>query len=284
MNTELIQIRENQRNSWNSFSGGWEKWDDFTMRFLRQQGQAIIDELALKPTDKVLDIASGTGEPGLSIAAALSTSGSVIATDLSERMLQIAGAKAQARSLHNFRVEVADACNLPFADHTFDAISCRLGFMFFADMELAAREMLRVLKPGGILAATVWGEPSKNDWITSIIGTLKKYPLELPSPSPNGPGLFRCAAPGFLTSLFAALGATSGQEKDIEGIMSCESAGEYWEFMNDVVPPVVAALKTAEEDLRNNVKQEVFESFGQRINQAAPFSYSARLFTLRKPE
>ncbi len=284
MNTELIQIRENQRNSWNSFSGGWKKWDDFTMQFLQQQGQCMIDKLSLKPTDKVLDIASGTGEPGLTIAAIVNKGGSVIATDLSELMLQIAEVKAQAMSLNNFSVEVADACNLPFEDNTFDAISCRLGFMFFLDMQLAAREMMRVLKPGGKLAATVWAEPSKNDWITSIMRILENYPLEIPSPNPNGPGLFRCATPGFLTSLFAEQGATNGKEIEIEGIMSSKSPDEYWNFMNDVIPPVVAALKTAEEELRNRVKQDVFERFGQRISNSEHFSYSARLFTIRKPE
>lgn len=284
MNTAQIQIRENQRSSWNSFSGGWKKWDDFTMTFLQQQGQCIIDELSLKPTDKVLDIATGTGEPGLTIAAKVSKGGSVTATDLSEQMLHTAEVKAQAMLLNNFRTVEADACNLPFEDNTFDAISCRLGFMFFPDIQLAASEMMRVLKPGGVLAATVWAEPTKNDWITSIMQTLKRYQLELPSPNPNGPGLFRCATPGFLPSLFAELGAAGGKEKDIDGTMNCESPQEYWDFMSDVVPPVVAALRTAEEELRNSIKQDVFESFRKRINKSEHFNFSARLFTIRKPE
>ncbi|MBT30332.1 MAG: methyltransferase type 11 [Thalassobius sp.] len=283
MNTELIQIRETQRNSWNSFSDGWKRWDEFTMRFLRQQGQCIIDELSLKPTDNVLDIATGTGEPGLTIAATVNKGGSVTAIDLSEQMLHIAETKAQAMSLNNFSVKVADACNLPFEDNTFDAISCRLGFMFFPDMKLAAREMLRVLKPGGVLVTTVWAEPAKNNWITTIMGALKNY-LEMPVPKPQAPGLFRCSTPSFLTALFAEQDVTNGIEKDIEGVMNCASASEYWNFMNDVVPPIVAALKTTDQHIINNIKQDVFEAFEKRINTVGHYAYAAKLFTIRKPD
>ncbi|MTI40165.1 class I SAM-dependent methyltransferase [Fulvivirga lutimaris] len=283
MNTELIQIRDNQRNSWNSFSGGWNKWDDFTMRFLKEQGQCIIDELSLKPTDKVLDIASGTGEPGLTIAATIRNGGSVIATDLSEQMLEIAEVKASAMALDNFSVEVADACELPFEDNTFDAISCRLGFMFFPDMQLAAREMMRVLKPGGVLVTTVWAEPEKNAWITTIMGALKKH-LDLPAPEPQKPGLFRCAAGGFLTSLFSELGFSGATEKTIAGIMNCDSADEYWNFMNDVVPPVVSALKNTSQQIQNQIKQDVINVFEDKAAKAmAQTPYAARLFTVRKP-
>ncbi|UKM66142.1 class I SAM-dependent methyltransferase [Flavobacteriaceae bacterium GSB9] len=282
MNSNLIQIREHQKNSWNSFSEGWRKWDDFTMEFLDEQGQYMISELNLKPTDKVLDIASGTGEPGLTIAASVNQGGLVIATDLSENMLKMAEIKAQTTSLNNFKVQVADACNLPFEDNTFDAISCRLGFMFFPDMQLAAEEMLRVLKPGGKLVTTVWAEPVKNNWITSILGVLKNHSLELPIPDPKGPSLFRCATPGILKGIFEKLGATKFKETEINGTMNCKTAEDYWEFMNDVVPPVVAALRTADNNILLKVKQDVFKSYEQSMINCEPFNYSARLFAINK--
>jgi ubiquinone/menaquinone biosynthesis C-methylase UbiE len=283
MKSELIEIRENQRNSWNAFSPGWKKWDVFTMHFLEEQGNHIIEALDLQSSDHILDIASGTGEPGLTIAAHVLTNGLVTATDLSGEMLSIAKEKASQRAIGNFEVQVADACELPFEDATFDAVCCRLGFMFFPDMEMAAREMLRVLKPGGKIVTTVWAEPEKNFWITSIMGVLKKH-LEILAANPAGPGLFRCAKPGFLTGLFNEIGIEGGQEKEISGVMKCHSAQEYWEFMNDVVPPVVSSLKAAEVEVKQKVKNDVFKIFKEKITGPdCHFPYGARLFSVRKP-
>ena len=284
MKKELLDIRDQQRNSWDTFSPGWKKWDDFTMQFLGKQGESIIEALDLNPSAQVLDIASGTGEPGLTIAAQVLKGGTVTATDLSEKMLNIAALKAEALNISNFKTQVADACALPFKDNSFDAISCRLGFMFFPDITLAASEMLRVLKPGGILATTVWAEPAKNLWITTAIGALKKH-VDFPNPDPKGPGLFRCAAPNYLNSLFESLGVSGGLEKDINGILPCDSAEDYWDFLTDVVPPVVATLKKVSEADKALIKATVFELFEAQKNQEyTQMAFGSRLFTVRKPK
>ncbi len=69
MEPQLEQIREQQKETWNKFSPGWREWDDFTMEFLKPMGEEIIRLLRLKETDTVLDVAAGTGEPGLTIAS-----------------------------------------------------------------------------------------------------------------------------------------------------------------------------------------------------------------------
>ena len=68
METKKLEVREQQRESWNKFAPGWQKWDSFTMRFLKPLGDAMIESVDFKETDNVLDIATGTGEPGLTIA------------------------------------------------------------------------------------------------------------------------------------------------------------------------------------------------------------------------
>jgi ubiquinone/menaquinone biosynthesis C-methylase UbiE len=282
MKAQEIAIRESQKASWNSFSPGWEKWDDFTMRFLQSQGQQIVNHLDLESADKVLDIASGTGEPGLSIAASVQQ-GYVTAVDLSEGMTRIARDKAASDSLYNFSTQVADACELPFGDNTFDKISCRLGFMFFPDMHQAAREMNRVLKPGGKIVGTVWGSPEDNCWITTILGVIKKR-VELPTPPPGGPGLFRCAQPGLMSGLLHETGWNGAHESEIHGSMSCDSAEEYWQFMNDVVPPVVAACGNMDPDQRELLKKELEEILDKNASgMLQDLSCCARLFMAQKP-
>lgn len=164
MEQQLEQIREQQKESWNNFSSGWKKWDALTMDFLKPMGDEIIRLLHPKNDDVVLDVAAGTGEPGLTIASMLN-GGKVIITDLSDDMLEIARENATQRGIKNIETRACDVCELPFADNTFDAISCRFGFMFFPDMLLAAKEMVRVLKPGGRMATSVWNVPEKNFWL-----------------------------------------------------------------------------------------------------------------------
>ncbi|HUR67119.1 MAG TPA: class I SAM-dependent methyltransferase, partial [Chitinophagaceae bacterium] len=164
MEKQLEEIRDQQKASWNKFSPGWKKWDELTMDFLKPMGDEIIKSIQPNGKDKVLDIAAGTGEPGLTIAGMLD-GGSVMITDLAEDMLVVAKENAAIRGVTNVEFKAADVCELPFPDNSFDAISCRMGFMFFPDMQLAANEMLRVLKPGGRLATSVWDGPEKNIWI-----------------------------------------------------------------------------------------------------------------------
>jgi ubiquinone/menaquinone biosynthesis C-methylase UbiE len=86
MNQQLEEIREQQKQSWDKFSPGWKKWDELTMDFLKPMGDEIITSIKPSGNDAILDIASGTGEPGLTIAAMLN-GGKVTITDLSGDML-----------------------------------------------------------------------------------------------------------------------------------------------------------------------------------------------------
>jgi ubiquinone/menaquinone biosynthesis C-methylase UbiE len=260
-------ILQSQRQAWNRFSTGWEKWDDFTMRFLQPQGDAILGALDLPDGSRVLDIAAGTGDPGLTLASRRRAI-EVTALDASEGMLRIARDKAKALELTNFQTVVGDACALDFADQSFDAVSCRLGLMFFPDPQQAVREMARVLRPGGVLAATVWAAPSDNRWLTTFMGALGKR-VELPSPPPGGPGLFRCADPDALRALFDDAGLCVERTGLLQGYMRCASSEQYWAFMNDVVPPVVAALGDAPAELVASVKADVVEALGD-VSLAAP--------------
>jgi ubiquinone/menaquinone biosynthesis C-methylase UbiE len=256
MEAQLEQIREQQKATWNKFSPGWRKWDDFTMDFLKPMGDEIIRSLDLTDTDLVLDVASGTGEPGLTIASIVKN-GKVIITDLAEGMLDVARDNATKKGITNYETVACDVCQLPFNDQTFDAVSCRFGFMFFPDMLLAVKEMARVLKPGGKIAASVWGVPDKNFWITATLSTINKN-MDMPAPPPGSPGMFRCGSPGFLAGLFEQAGLHDVTEKEITGRVIYGSNDTYWNFMNDVVAPVVAAMSKADEAMKEKIKQEVF--------------------------
>ena len=274
MEAQLEQIREQQKESWNKFSPGWRKWDDFMMEFLKPMGDEIIRSLKLKDTDTVLDVAAGTGEPGLTIAAIVKN-GNVVITDLAEGMLEVARDHATKKGITNYKTVACDVCELPFKDETFDAVSCRFGFMFFPDMLMAAKEMARVLKPGGRLATAVWGTPDKNAWVTAIMSTINKN-MQLPAPLPGAPGMFRCGNPGFIADLFEQAGLKNISEKEITGTLNYGSNDNYWNLMNDVAAPVVGALSKADEAMKSKIKKEVFDLVAQKYpGESAALDYGA---------
>ncbi len=262
MEKQLEQIRDQQKESWNKFSPGWKKWDDLMMDFLKPMENEIIKLLNPKDGDFILDVASGTGEPGLDIAAMLKE-GKVIITDLSDKMLVIARENAVHRDIRNIETLVCDACELPFDDDTFDAISCRFGFMFFPDMLLAAKEMQRVLKPGGRVATAVWNVPEKNFWVTATMGTINRN-MELPPPPPGSPGMFRCATDGFMTDLFSKAGLKNVSQSEVAGKLNCRTADVYWNLMTEVGAPIVAALSQADDAMKEKIKKEVYRLLNEK--------------------
>ncbi|HDY68808.1 MAG TPA: methyltransferase domain-containing protein [Candidatus Scalindua sp.] len=272
MKTEFEQIRNAQKESWNKFSPGWRKWDKLTMDFLKPHGDEIIRLINPGGSDFVLDVAAGTGEPGLTIAPML-TEGKVIVTDLSDGMLRVASVKAAERGIKNLETMVADACELPFADNSFDAISCRFGFMFFPNMLLAVKEMTRVLKPGGRIATTVWGSPEKNYWVTCIMQNIGYY-IEMPSPPEGAPGMFRCAKPGFVSELFKQAGLKNTSEEELTAKLNCQNAEEYWDMMTDIAAPFVEALSNTDEETKEKIRVGVIDSVNEKYPGNTTFDTS----------
>ncbi|MVN78665.1 methyltransferase domain-containing protein [Hymenobacter sp. HMF4947] len=263
MEATLLQIRDQQRQTWDTFSPGWKKWDTWAMNFMRPMGNAIIESLHIQPAAEVLDVATGTGEPGLTIAR-LATQGHVVGLDLSEGMLATARENAAQQGITNYQAVAGDVCELPFADQRFDAISCRMGFMFFPDMQLAAQEMYRVLKPGGRLATSVWASPPQNPWISTMMGTIASQ-MALPTPAPLAPGMFRCAQPGLLAGLLRNAGFQHVEEKTVTGLLTFATPEEYWQNMLEVAAPVVAILSKADEATRAAIKAALFAALEQQV-------------------
>jgi ubiquinone/menaquinone biosynthesis C-methylase UbiE len=255
--SNLDQIRDQQRETWDKFSAGWKKWDAMVLGWIAPFGEAMIRNANLREDSQVLDIAAGTGEPGLS-AAALVPRGRVTLTDLAEHMLEAATAKAAQRGLRNVETRVCDAGALPFADASVDTVLCRFGFMFFPDVAAAAREFARVARPGARICTAVWGEPAKNPWATMIMGTIARH-VDMPAPPPDSPGLFRCAPAGYMRAVFAEAGFRDIAEEEVACDMVIDTPERYWEIMTDIAAPVVAGLAKADAAARERIRSEVLD-------------------------
>jgi SAM-dependent methyltransferase len=249
------EIREGQRAAWAGLSAGWEKWDSVIMDQLGPVGTAMIERLDIAEDQRHLDVAAGTGEPGLTVAR-LAPKGHVVLTDLAPEMLEIAARRARVQGITNVETRVCSADELPFADASFDSVSVRFGYMFLPDLARATAEFARVLRPGGRLCSSVWVKPEENPW-TSIAMRAIAAEAELPPPDPDGPNMFRCAAPGLVSALYGAAGLRDVEEWDVGVELVTRSATEYWEMISEHVSLAVAALKRVDGPARERIASTV---------------------------
>jgi SAM-dependent methyltransferase len=246
------EIRDGQRATWAGLSAGWEKWDSVIMDQLGPVSAAMIECLDIADDQQHLDVAAGTGEPGLSIAR-LSPEGRVVLTDLVAEMLDIAARRAAAQGIANIETKVCSADDLPFDDATFDSVSVRFGYMFFPDGAKSTAEFARVLKPGGRLCSSVWVKPEENPWTTIAMQAIATEAVLTP-PDPDGPDMFRCAAPGHVSALFEAAGMRDVAEWDVDVELVTQSPAQYWEMISEHVSLAVAALQQVDEPARERIR------------------------------
>jgi SAM-dependent methyltransferase len=130
----------------------------------------VAARLAARALTRVLEVAAGTGVVTRRLAATLPSSVVIVATDLSEPMLEQARTAAIARPVE---WRQADAMELPFADASFDAVVCQFGAMFFPDRAKAFGEARRVLVPGGVFMFSVWDKIEENEFADTVTAALR---------------------------------------------------------------------------------------------------------------
>ncbi len=212
-----------QRATWTEQATAWDRWADRTEKMAERFNQPLAEAAGAKPGDRVLDLASGVGEPGLTIHRAIQPSGHLILSDLVPEMLSGAARRFRGRGLDAGFV-VQDAQRLALADASVDLVTCRFGIMFFPEPRVALAEVFRVLVPGGRTAFLVWGALADNPMfevtraaIDAVLGR---------APPPFDP--FRHAAPRVLSPDFAAAGFRDYAEKDLTFERHVKAGEPFW--------------------------------------------------------
>ncbi|MGB8985454.1 MAG: class I SAM-dependent methyltransferase [Candidatus Sulfotelmatobacter sp.] len=226
--------------------------------------EALVEYAQPKPGMRVLDLASGTGEPAISIAMRVGPQGRVTALDLSADLLDIAKGRAQERGLENFSIQQADAQTLPFDDNTFDLATCRFGIMFFADAVRALRELHRVLMSEARACFLAWGPFDQPYW-RSTMGVVHRHVGGSLLP-PGGPDPFRFAQSGSLSAVLRSAGFRAVEEETRTLPWTWPGTPQdAWEQVQAVAVPFRPMLDRVPAGMRKQIDEEVLREIGRYV-------------------
>lgn len=244
------ELKEKERANWASVAAGWRRRDELLRKGSAPVTERMLDLAGLGPGQRVLDIASGTGEPAISAAQRVGPAGRVVGTDLVEEMLAHARDKAAAAGLDNIEFRCVDGEALEFEAGHFDAVTCRWGLMFMPEPGACLEGVHRVLKPGGRVVLACWAEPERTPFVSLPMRILGNY-MELPSPPPGAPGIFAFADPDRLRGVLEQSGfGDIGIEAMEIDVMEVDDGAAYWAALEDLAAPVMALVNTLEQDAR----------------------------------
>ncbi|HEX5059391.1 MAG TPA: methyltransferase domain-containing protein [Kofleriaceae bacterium] len=254
MNEQRMEFYSREREV-----SGWETWHDWHEMVMRPVADWLVRASGAAAGQKILDVACGTGIPGLLLAEAVGATGKVVGIDISPKMLTGMRNKAAARGLRNIETREVDALTFGGPDAVFDAVTCKDGFMFFPDIVAGVRELRRVVKPGGRYAFSAWAEPQANPAFATLFGPLAEA-LKLPPPAPDTPGPFRLAAPGALERVVRDAGFTDVTVERVAITWTFASVAQHWEIFSVMAGPLERAIATLPESELAQLKQKLAES------------------------
>jgi len=277
------QVIESQRQDWNRVAGGWEKWDRFFDEQMAFLNHRLIGDARLRAGLRVLDLGSGTGYPALLAAQTVDQSGSVVGIDLAKQMLEAAGRKAAMLKLSNVTFRTGDVTTLPFESASFDAVTTRFCLMFLPEIPKAVAEIARVLRPRTWMAAAVWSAPDKNPYLKIPIDIIKQF-IELPSPDPAAPGIFRLAKPGELAAMLQQAGFIDISEQEFLGDVRFAETGEYFSSLMDIAAPIQNLWAQLNPTQQTEARQRIMDTAGQYRNESGiALPIAVRMVAARKP-
>lgn len=243
----MSSVRERVHGMWSSVAPAWrDHADDVDARGAALAAR-MLELTAPGPGDRVLELACGPGGLGIAAARRVGPSGEVTLSDVSAEMLTIAGARAAEAGLANVRLRRIDFEAIDEPDGAFDVVLCREGLMFAIDPAQACAEAARVLRPGGRLAAAVWGPRARNPWLGALMDAVGTQ-LGETIPPPGVPGPFSLSADGLLAGLLAGAGFGDVAIDEVAVPLRAPSAEAWWTRGIAMGGPVARRLASLPDD------------------------------------
>ena len=231
--------KEYTRTSWNESAETYLA----AMRLFEPYGFDLLARIDPKVRETALDIATGPGEPAMSIARMVGADGRVVGIDLSEKMVEVATRLARQRRISNVEFRAMDAEQMDFPPDTFDLATSRFGFQIFTNPETVAKETLRVLKPRGRIGVAIWSTADRATALHAVVGAM----LEYAEPDESGylPTPYELGGPAEMTNLLERTGFHDAIETRRSHTMAFRDEDDY---INTLVKGTPIGHSIKEED------------------------------------
>jgi ubiquinone/menaquinone biosynthesis C-methylase UbiE len=244
-------------DEWRESAKYWTKHSATIRTMFAPLTSALIEHAGIRAGQLVLDVAGGPGEPSLTIAEIVGPTGSVTCTDAVPEMVEAARSEAERRGIRNIQFRQCTADSLPFPDDSFDVVVSRLGVMFFPDLSTAMRELLRVAKPGGVLAFAVWHKSELNPFCYVVTRVMDQH-VSPTVGDPDAPGAFRFAETGKLANVMKQSGVIDVEENIVKFDMAAPiSPLEFWTMRSQTSDTLRHKLERLPKDKQSQVAHEV---------------------------
>jgi SAM-dependent methyltransferase len=261
---ERAEERRVRLENWSAMAVGWEREREERERVAAPITGCLVQALAPRAGDVVLELAAGQGDVGFAVAPLLGKSGRLISSDFSTAMLEIARRRRDELGLTNVEFRELDAEDLDLEENSVDGVVCRWGYMMMANPAIALGETRRVLRDGGRLAFSVWASGDRNPWI-SVAGRILVAHGHMPPPEPGEPGMFVLANKKELRGLVEDAGFANVQLDDVPVHNDYRDVDEYVRRANEMGGMFARAWRAAAKSEREAMTQELrdaFEPFG----------------------
>jgi ubiquinone/menaquinone biosynthesis C-methylase UbiE len=243
--------KQAEQRAWNNFSGRYAK---IALPEFKPYGNRLIKLGHVRRGMWVLDVATGPGEPALTIAPLVAPRGLVLGIDFSSAMLNLAKARARQSRIRNVGFHRMDAERLKFPAMMFDRVFCRFGLMLMADAELALAEMYRVLVPAGRAVVAVWSTQRKVNTLGVVRDVLIRHGAFT---QPAGvPDFFRFGKAGALERALRTAGFRDIRSERMTSEWVFADPAEFWKSMKQG-PSLKRSLAALSISRRRAIKEEV---------------------------
>jgi SAM-dependent methyltransferase len=257
-----LKYKNSTREQWQSAAEAWFRWSPTLHEWLGGATETMLDMAGVSAGQRVLDVAAGAGEQSISTARRVGPTGHVLATDISSNILEFAARMAMQAGLGNIATKVMDGENLDVPEAAFDAVISRVGLIYFPDQQRALKEMRRVLKPGGRVAAIVYSTPDKNTFFSVPVGIIRRR-AKLPPPLPGQPGPFSLGAEGVLERAFEQAGFTEVRSVQVDSPLRMASAADCVRFERESFGALHQMLNGLSDPERQSVWEEIELELGR---------------------